>query len=298
MKVHDFVPELAGGGFSNQATDSRFLNWLFNTPTCTAKPGTPDRQTIGTSSQPTAKSKDQGGVLQQEFKPVNKKVSRIFGFAKMPSFLAIPQKIIETLIDTNMQLYQYYGEVMENLDKPPPRRGRLADSSELIRVRHDYTVPTLEKLWDMPPLEAGAGISAQRLALSRELQNALLRLAAHLHAAVIAVERQRGAFQAGDDLWYDRQAAYALHHQRRAGACMLDLTDVIEEWVQILFDEGFEDPWITRDEIELIVEELRTQGYSDTQRNILRQIGLDDAEIENCRGKGRCFMAVTTEWIG
>ncbi|HOC00148.1 MAG TPA: hypothetical protein PKM43_15570 [Verrucomicrobiota bacterium] len=281
-----------GAGLANPAprepdildrTVFRFLNWLFKTRTYTAKPANPDRQTFGTSSQPTAKSKDEGGVLQQEFKPVNKKVSRIFSYSKMPSFLAIPQKIIETLIDVNLQLYQHYGETMENLDKPPPRRGRLADPSELIRVRHDYTVPTLEKVWDMPPLEAGAGISAQRLAVSRELQNALLRLAAHLHAAVIAVERQRGAYQAGDDLWYDRQAAYALHHQRLAGGLMIDLADAIEDWVQVLFDEGFEDPWITRDEVEQIVEELRTQGYSDGQRDILRQIGLDDAEIERCR---------------
>jgi len=261
----------------------RFLNWLFKTRTHTAKPANPDRQTIGVSSQPTGKSKDEGGVLQKEFKPVNKKVSTLFGFSKMPSFLAIPQKIIETLIDTNMQLYQHYGKVMENLDKPPPRRGQLADPSEPIRVRCDYTIPTVEKVWDMPPLEAGAGISAQRLAVSRELQSALLRLAAHLHAAVIAVERQRGAIQAGDDLWYNRQAAYALHHQRLAGAFMLDLAGAIVEWVQVLLDEGVEDAWITREEIEQIADQLRTQGYSDAQRNVFRQIGLDDAEIELCR---------------
>lgn len=47
------------------------------------------------------------------------RVSRIFSYSKMPSF-AIPQKIIETLIDVNLQLYQHYGETMANLDKPPP----------------------------------------------------------------------------------------------------------------------------------------------------------------------------------
>lgn len=266
----------------------RLMDFIFSTRQYAAQPANSSSQNIGLSGRVTQAVQNWWNAHFGGYKRNNTIVSTTFKVAKMPSFLAIPQKVIEKLIDINMQLYKYAGETIRDAGGDPPRPFRpMPAAAGGTLARADYDVPTIEQVWAPGPLEAGAGISAQRLAAAQLLQDRMLRLAAHLHAAVVAIQRQEGAYRTGNEYWYLRQGAYAVHHERRAGACMWDTADAIESWVSLLDQEGVEEIWVNPQEYQEVIDRLRTEGYTAEERSIFQNLGLNDNEIAACLDRAR-----------
>ncbi|HOX02979.1 MAG TPA: hypothetical protein P5555_11520 [Candidatus Paceibacterota bacterium] len=266
----------------------RLMDFIFSTRQYAAQPANSSSQNIGLSGRVTQAVQNWWNAHFGGYKRNNTIVSTTFKVAKMPSFLAIPQKVIEKLIDINMQLYKYAGETIRDAGGDPPRPFRpMPAAAGGTLARADYDVPTIEQVWAPGPLEAGAGISAQRLAAAQLLQDRMLQLAAHLHAAVVAIQRQEGAYRAGNEYWYLRQGAYAVHHERRAGACMWDTADAIESWVSLLDQEGVEEIWVNPQEYQEVIDRLRTEGYTAEERSIFQNLGLNDNEIAACLDRAR-----------
>jgi hypothetical protein len=260
----------------------RLFDWMFQTRHYQAQPANSGSQNIGLAGRVTQAAK----ALWNSFFAGHRKnttiVTTAFKVTKMPSFLGIPQAMIVKLINIDVDLYFFAGDAIWTAGGEKSRRLAGAGAAGPPLVRDDYDVATVAQVWDPGPLEAGPGISAERLAASQAMQDRMLELAAHLHAGAVAIERQAGAARAGDSLWYNRQGAYAVHYERQAGALMWDVSDAIEAWVQVLVAEGVEDVWVTKEELDAVTARLQTQGYSAEERDLLRHLGLNDDEIARC----------------
>jgi len=286
------TPALAGNESRPQPdildrTIFRLFDWMFSTRQYQAKPANSGRQNIGLAGRVTNALKNWWNQNFAGHKKHSTLVKTSLKATGLPPFLGIPLAVIEKHLSTVTELIYYSGDVIRDAGTEPPKPfkpgGRaLAAGGGTPIVRNDYTVPTREQLWNPGPLEAGPGISARRLTALQRLDDRLLELAAHLHATVIAIQRQLGARNAGDSQWYMRQGGYAVHHARRAGVLMLDTADAIEDVTAVLVDEGVEDPWLTREDLDAVLERLRTEGYTSEERQILRQLGMSDDEIAAC----------------
>ncbi len=251
------------------------------------------QQNLGFSYRPAVTPVQNYQTLNQQYQQALAPVDKLFWFLPMPNFLKVPRKVIDQGISWQLPWWEYAGNKIANPEgnlkkpwfrtadtMPPPASGaRLAAGTG----RSDYNVPTVEHLWDFGPIEADPDISPQRLEATRTLIQTMQRVSAHLRAATVAMDRQAGAFQAGDAEWYRLQAAYAVYQERAAGVAMWDAADAIEAWTQVLRDEGTDDPWVTKVEIEESLQRLRTDGFTEDIKAGFRAAGLTEAEIEECR---------------
>jgi hypothetical protein len=272
-----------------------FMDWLrsWRSGGTKAQPSQQNQQDVSWSSKPTASQVNQDHELVQQYKQAVKPVRILFGFLPLPSFLSINKVSIDGGIVANLNLW---GRTTDRLftakaepaapgpnaapAAPGPRTALLASTAV---PRTDFQVVTVEHYWDIGPVQVEGGISQARLEATRNLIEALMRGAAHLYAAQIASDRQLGAFEAGDTEWYRRQGACAIAQQRAAGTALWNAADAVVAWTTLMREENVDDPWISKTDLELILDRLRTQGFGAEELETFRKAQVRDTDIEACR---------------
>lgn len=258
-----------------------------------AQPALQNQQDVSYSSKPTAGQVNQDHQLVQQYQQAVKPVRILFGFLPLPGFLSINKVSIDGGIVASLNLWGTTTDrifaakaepVAPGLNATPTvpglHTGRLASTALPIP---DYQVVTVEHYWEIGPVTGGNGISQARLDATRNLIEALMRGAAHLYAAQVASDRQLGAFQAGDTEWYRRQGACAIAQQRAAGTALWNAADAVIAWTTLMREENVDDPWISKTDLEQILDRLRTQGFTADELETFRKAQVRDADIEACR---------------
>lgn len=250
------------------------------------------QQYVAPSYRPSNSQVQDYQTLNQQYQQALKPVDKLFWFLPMPDLFKVPRTVVTKGISWQLPWWEYAGRKIADPEgklKPPwlmaGSRGAPvpAGPQPAGAGRADYDVPSVEVVWDPGPIEGSPGISPARLAAVREFVGTMLRVSAHLQAAALAMDRQWGAFEAGDELWYRLQGAYAVHQLRSAGAALWDVADAIERLTGVIRDEGTEDLWVTREEIEGIRQGLVTDGFPEETKAGFRAAGFTEAQIEACR---------------
>lgn len=259
-----------------------------------AKPASRGQQNVGISTKPVPVQPKSAPGLYDRFQELVKPIGHLFRFAKLPNVVSIPQKVIEHGLRWELDAWENATRAIEDPEGYGRTYGpkaaaadagsnRVRGSSPAPATRTDYDVPTAETFWEPARLEPGLEITPARRSATEALLTASMRLTAHLQAATIAIERQYAAFRAQDAEWYRLQGAFAVYQARAAGLAMWDVAEAIEAWIKVLRDEGVEDPWVTRADLDEIQSRLRTGGYTAWEIEGFRMAGFTDAEIERCR---------------
>ncbi|MCP5520795.1 MAG: hypothetical protein H7A46_04535 [Verrucomicrobiales bacterium] len=249
-------------------------------------------QNLGLSPVPTNAQTQSGQALQQQYQQAVKPLDKLLSLLSLPFPLKAHRKAIDAGISWNFNLWGRAGDAVNDPEGYAKRHGLKFTRASRTGLAGagapsgmaglDYDVPTVPLFWDYGPVEVDPDITPARLEATTVLIDRLMRVSACLQAATVAIERQYGALQAGDGYWYRLQGAYAVCHERAAGSALWDAAGAIEAWIAVLRDEGVEDPWITREDLEQIIGQLRTEGFSEWKKASFRKAGLSEEAIEEC----------------
>ncbi|MBK9140708.1 MAG: hypothetical protein IPM17_18475 [Verrucomicrobia bacterium] len=260
----------------------RFMDWLFLGH---AQPGRTSSQAVGTSGKVSPPERDWNEHYGQYQKNVDL-FGKIMEWAGLPDFLNVPKTVLDKGINAVLSLYKWAGtELYQAGSEKVGNRSPFSPAhrhAQLTSIRTDFDRPTLAVVPNLGPVSGGPGISVARLESTRRVIEHGAALGASLWAALVALERQRGAWAAGDEDWYLRQGAYAASHLRDSGFRMLAFADALDNWAAVLRGEEFEDPWISAEQLNAVTERWRLNGFSAATREGLTAFGLTEADMVTC----------------
>jgi hypothetical protein len=178
----------------------------------------------------------------------------------------LPNKLFNDILDWN---FNAWTRGTQALGGDPPRQ--------------DYTEYAMVADYTFTPLQPDEDLSAERSAAANALMEASLDLTANLQAATLSLDRYAGAASAGEKLWAAQQAAAMIYYKKESGKIMLTVADEIDDFLQVLEDEGFQELPPSVDDYREYQDRLRSEGFSAEEIQAARTIGLTDEEIEAIR---------------
>jgi hypothetical protein len=215
--------------------------------------------------QSTTGSGDKGAKLEKtrkSLKAVNMFVDRTYDTKPIAIPLAIANQGIAWDLNT--------AEKISNaLDGDPPRQ--------------DYTVIDTPHVLELPPTQAGDGISAARAAALNALDDALAQANAYGTAAAIAFDRSGGAAEAGDLDWESTQTAVMLEYNQLFGTELITASLKIQDLINVAASEGVTSVPISVSDVITMQQKLATSGFSQQEKDDAHAVGLSDADIEQIR---------------
>ncbi|RME40639.1 MAG: hypothetical protein D6796_16945, partial [Caldilineae bacterium] len=182
------------------------------------------------------------------------------GATFIPKFLA--QKLVGWQLDKA-------AEISQALGGDPPRQ--------------DYTTIAMPDKPSVPPFTPDANLSAARADALNALVDALLDVQAFGEAATLTLDRYAGAAAADDLTWTSQQAAALLYYERQLGTALITASLRLDDFLQVLENEGESDVFITAADLTAYQDRLRTQGFNSDELDAAHLLGLTDAEIEAYR---------------
>jgi hypothetical protein len=150
--------------------------------------------------------------------------------------------------------------------------------------RQDYNQPTLP-VWHTWPLvqPITSSVSITRAAALNATSAALADVNAYGTAATVALDRYGGASEAHDLAWAAEQANARLYYQEKMGDALLLYASELDDFVQVLVNEGETDITITVGDVISYQQRLTTTGFTAQEIDDAHLVGLTDADIEEFR---------------
>ncbi len=149
--------------------------------------------------------------------------------------------------------------------------------------RQDYRAIAMPE-WPNVPLEsAGPDLSQARADAMNAVTLGLMDILAYGNAAIISLDRYGGAAADSNLTWSAQQASAYIYYRGKIGQAMLDTADALDAFVQVLEAEGDGEFIITLDDVLAYQDRLRTQGFTQEERDEAYALGWTDAQIEAYR---------------
>ena len=148
--------------------------------------------------------------------------------------------------------------------------------------RQDYTLISMPVKLKLPPVQAGAGISAARAAALNALDDALATVNAAGTAADIALDRYGGASAAGDLTWASTQNGVMQEYERQMGVALADAASKIDALLNVAISEGQTSQVVTVADVIAMQTNLQS-GFSVQEIADAHALGMTDADIEALR---------------
>jgi hypothetical protein len=149
--------------------------------------------------------------------------------------------------------------------------------------RQDYTEYATQADYTFTPLQSDNDLSTERAAAANVLMEAMLDLTAGLQAATLSLDRYAGAADAKDSYWAAQQAAALIYYKEESGRTMLTVADAIDDFLQVLEDEGVQELPPSVDDYRDYQDRLQAEGFTAEEIQTARSIGFTDEEIEDIR---------------
>ena len=134
----------------------------------------------------------------------------------------------------------------------------------------------------LPPTQAGPGITQARADALNALDSALAQANAYGAAAEIAFDRSGGAAAAGDLNWESTQTGVMLQYNQQFGLALITAAQKIDALLQEAAGEGVTTELITASDVITMQTQLAS-GFSAQALADAHALGLSDADIEAIR---------------
>lgn len=191
-------------------------------------------------------------------------INRFTGKASQP--FAIPKKGVMFLIDWQFDSAE---KISAGLGFDPPRQ--------------DYNQISVPPKPAFTPLQPDADITAAEANALNAIAASMMDVYYAGKAATIALDRYGGASEAKDLQWATVQANALLHYKQLMGTALITAALRLDEFHQVLIDEGKPDVVLTAADIISYQQRLQTSGFTAEEIDAAHQLGLTDEEIEAAR---------------
>ncbi|MBI5565479.1 MAG: hypothetical protein HY870_11310, partial [Chloroflexi bacterium] len=168
--------------------------------------------------------------------------------------------------------------------------GRQFDAAEKISQglgfdppRQDYNQITIPPKPTFTPWQPDAELTPAEATALNALTASMMDVYHAGRAATIALDRYGGAAEAHDLQWSTLQANALLHYKQLMGTALITAALRLDEFHQVLIDEGLPDVIITAGDVISYQQRLETQGFTAEEIAAAHQLGLTDDEIEASR---------------
>ncbi len=148
--------------------------------------------------------------------------------------------------------------------------------------RQDYTVISLPEVLQLPPTQAGGGITQARADALNAVDSALAQANAYGTAAEIAFDRAGGAAQAGDLNWESAQDGVMLQYNYQYGQALITASQKIDALLKEAASEGVTSVVISASAVAAMQAQLAS-GFTSQELADAHALGLSDADIEAIR---------------
>jgi hypothetical protein len=150
--------------------------------------------------------------------------------------------------------------------------------------RQDYNQTTLPVWHTWPPVQPiTSSVSITRAAAVNATSAALADVNAYGTAATVALDRYGGASEANNMEWAAQQANARIFYQEKMGEALLVYASELENFVQVLINEGETEITNTVDDVVSYQQRLIATGFTAQEIADAHLVGLTDADIEDYR---------------
>ncbi len=224
--------------------------------------GTSSPLNLNTFGAPLGSPREKGS-LEKARAGINT-INRFTGKASKP--FAIPKKGVMYLIDWQFDSAE---KISAGLGFDPPRQ--------------DYNQIDVPAKPTFTPLQADADITAAEAQALNALAASMMDVYTAGKAATISLDRYGGASEAKDLQWATVQANALLHYKQLLGTALITAALRLDEFHQVLIDEGKPDVVLTAADIISYQQRLQTSSFTAEEIDAAHQLGLTDEEIEAAR---------------
>lgn len=148
--------------------------------------------------------------------------------------------------------------------------------------RQDYTLISTPQVLQLPPTQAGGGITQARADALNALDSALAQANAYGTAAAIAFDRSGGAATAGDLTWESTQTGVMLQYNQQFGLALITAAQKIDALLQEAAGEGVTSVIMTTSDVATMQAQLAS-GFTAPEIADAHALGLNDTDIEAIR---------------
>jgi hypothetical protein len=179
---------------------------------------------------------------------------------------AIPKKGVMYLIDWQ---FDSATKISQGLGFDPPRQ--------------DYNSISVPPKPTFTPLQPDADITAAEANALNAIAASMMEVHYAGNAATISLDRYGGAAEAKDLQWSTIQANALLYYKQLMGTALITAALRLDEFHQVLIDEGKPDVVVTAGDIISYQQRLQTDGFTAEEIDAAHQLGLTDDDIEASR---------------
>ncbi len=134
----------------------------------------------------------------------------------------------------------------------------------------------------LPPVQAGGGLTPARAAALNALDDALAQANADARAAAIALDRSGGAAEAADLQWSSLQAAAVLHYNQLLGTDLITVAARLDNVLNVAASEGQTTLVVSASQVISVQQHLQA-GFTAQEIADAHSVGLSDADLAAIR---------------
>ena len=154
------------------------------------------------------------------------------------------------------------------------------DALRLDPPRQDFRKYATVERFTFPPISPTPEISARRAGAINAMLAAHLETLGTLRAARLSLERFSGACLAEDQTWAGQQCMTFIHYLELLGDTMRASARRMNEFLDVLRDEGVTDIRFTQASFEALQERLRTTGFNAEEQEAATWLRLNGEELD------------------
>lgn len=149
--------------------------------------------------------------------------------------------------------------------------------------RQDFNQAALPVFRSWPAAIPGPGVSITRANALNAATDALTTVDGYGVAATVALDRYGGASEASNMEWAAQQANARIFYQEKMGEALLIYASALEDFAQVLVNEGEPDVIVTVNDAISYQQRLTNTGFTAQEIADAHLLGLTDADIETYR---------------
>ncbi|MFN7939058.1 MAG: dockerin type I domain-containing protein [Bryobacteraceae bacterium] len=185
----------------------------------------------------------------------------LFGFSGSPQCIAVPGCPSVAFAVGGMLVEQAIDFLNIALDPPDP----------------NYSIPTTLRLYPVPTTSLAPIVNGH----VQNLLNNASHSSAHSEALLRALERSMGAYDAGDNNWFDTQNAAAATFVRALVSFQQAQPRLASAWINSWKAAGLPSIRVTEQAVVQFQQQLLASGLPPEIEQLLRQRGVDSTGINN-----------------
>lgn len=225
--------------------------------------GTSRPLNLNTFGAPLGSPQEKAGLekARQGINTINR-----FSGGKATRAFNIPRRGVMYLIDWQ---FDSATKISQALGQDPPRQ--------------DYNQIGVPPKPTFTPLQPDADITAAEANALNAIAASMMDVYYAGNAATTSLDRYGGASEAKDLQWSTIQANALLYYKQLMGTALITAALRLDEFHQVLINEGQPDVVLTAADIISYQQRLQTTGFTAEEIDAAHQLGVTDAEIEATR---------------